>query len=253
MKKTVALMAVFGCSLGVWAGDTSYVAGANVLGYSEVKSKAAYLPLAISYDAAAGRKGVEISAADVVLTAPLTVGDELYVYDRKLKTFNSYTLQTNATESAKEWVANEKVEITVGGTSEATSAPAGVARIAAGYGLWLHRLGESTNCVVQVMGQIADSIKVTVNPGEAVLLGVPAEYGKGGLDLDSTDLPFSGKEAKNDLIQIPQPNGSLLMYRYNGTAWTLAVRGTTKQVIPVGSAFWYLRKGGTTLEFDWVQ
>jgi len=253
MKKTIALMAVLGCSLGVWADGTNFVAGANILGYSEVTNNAAYLPLAISYDAASGRSGMEISAADVVLTAPLTVGDELYVYDRKFKTFNSYTLQTNELRSAKEWVSNEKVDITVGGASDATSAPAGVTGIAAGYGLWLHRLGESTNCVVQVMGQMAESITVTVNPGEAVLLGVPAEYGKGGLDLDSTDLPFTGKAAKNDLIQIPQTNGSLLMYRFTGTKWNLAVKGTTKQVIPVGSAFWYVRKGATPLEFDWLQ
>jgi len=246
MKKHLVASAVGVLALGVWA--KTEVSGLNFLGYSEIDSRRAYLPIAIPYDAPAIRSGVEISVADVVLTATLSEGDELYVYSHKEKAYNVYTLKMNAAKTAKEWVPDTTQVITVGGATERKSVAAESNGLATGYGLWLHRIGESTNSTVQVMGQLALSINVSVLPGKSSLLGVPTEV---DLDLNGADSPFAGKAAKNDLIEVPQDDGSLVMYRFDGTAWTSATRGKALESLKAGWAFWYVRKGETALEVEW--
>jgi len=251
MRKVLSLMAGLMSAAAFGGGSTVEAPAANVLGYTCIDSRRAYLPIAISYDDSAVVSGVDLAVKDVVQTSTLTVGDELYVYNHLRHNYDTYTLATNAAQTAKEWMPMPTKVITLGGTSDQTSASADENLLSKGYGLWLHRKGDSVNSIVHVMGQLATNITVTVKSGETVLLGVPSEFDKVGLDLTSDKSPIKDKAEKNDLIEVPKDDGTLAIYKFDGLEWKPAVSRTVLSVIPAGSAFWYLRKGASELTVEW--
>jgi len=253
MNKTLKTFALGALALAAQTGFASTeVAGLNILGYTEIDSRRPFLPIAIPYNQPAAVKGINITVADVVLTAPLTVGDVLYAYDHQMKQYDKFELVENADTHVKEWSPRPVTTITLSGASMTVSEAPKAVGLSTGYSFWLQRTGESTNSVVQVMGQLADSITVTVKEGEYVLLGA---VGEEDLDLSSDDSavnPFAGKAAVGDKIEVPQSNGSLAIYVYRASGWASLMRGIPLDLIKAGSGFWYARaKGAPDLSVAW--
>ena len=120
MKTILKWTACAACA--VWTGAsasaaTETVTGQNVIGLTTIENDGrAYLPLAAAYT---GTGATELTVANIVQTATLAEGDELYAYDPGQKQYDVYTLGTDG-----KWTAVKTVEVSASGTATETTSPA---------------------------------------------------------------------------------------------------------------------------------
>ena len=138
MKMILKWTACAACA--VWAGAsasaaTETVTGQNVIGLTTIKNDSReYLPLAAAYT---GTGATELTVANIVQTATLAEGDELYAYDPGQKQYDVYTLG-----KAGKWTAVKTVEVSASGTATATTSPAAQ--------IEMERLNELRGCEVHM-------------------------------------------------------------------------------------------------------
>ena len=260
MKTILKWTAYAACA--VWTGAsasaaTETVTGQNVIGLTTIKNDSrAYLPLAAAY---AGTGSTELTVANIVQTATLTEGDELYAYDPGKKQYDVYTLGTDG-----KWTAVKTVEVSASGTATETTSPAAAKReITCGRGFWIVRKADASRAKpVRLIGNVPETAATVTIPEaaadgkpSATLIGVPSDW-----ELNKTD--WTKKAVRKDTIRVLNKDGTTWReIVYDGTKWIEGVQtvdgsGTvtfTKNENPVlkgGYAVWYMRAGKTAFDLE---
>ena len=215
----------------------------------------AYLPLAAAYT---GTGATELTVANIVQTATLAAGDELYAYDPEKKKYDIYKLGTDGT-----WTAVQTVEVSASGTATETTSPAAADRvITCGRGFWIVRKGAASDAKpVRLIGNVPETAATVKIPAaadgkpSATLIGVPSDW-----NLNATD--WTNKAVRKDTIRVLNDNGTTWReIVYDGTKWIEGIQnvgenGTvtfTKNENPVlkgGYAVWYMRAGKTAFDLE---
>ena len=200
MKTILKWTACAACA--VWTGAsasaaTETVTGQNVIGLTTIKDDSReYLPLAAAYT---GTGATELTVANVVQTATLAEGDELYAYDPTQKKYDVYTLGTDG-----KWTAVKTVEVSASGKATETTSPAAADRvITRGRGFWIVRKGAASDAKpVRLVGDVPATAATVEIPAaadgkpSATLIGVPSDW-----KLNETD--WKGKAVRKDRKKVP--------------------------------------------------
>lgn len=253
MKTILKLGVCAACA--VWTGAsasaaTETVTGQNVIGLTTIENDSrAYLPLAAAYT---GTGATKLTVANIVQTATLAEGDELYAYDPDKKQYDVYTLGTDG-----KWTAVKTVEVSAPGTATETASPAAADRvITRGRGFWIVRKGAASDAkLVRLVGDVpATAATVTIPAAvdgkpSATLIGVPSDW-----KLNETD--WTGKAVRKDTIRVLNEDGEAWHeIRYDGTKWieyrqemddatkTITVTTDENPNLKGGYAVWYMRAG----------
>ncbi len=259
MKTILKWTACAACA--VWAGAsasaaTETVTGQNVIGLTTIKDDSReYLPLAAAYT---GTGATELTVSNVVQTATLAEGDELYAYDPNKKQYDVYTLGTDG-----EWTAVKTVEVSASGKATETTSPAAADRvITRGRGFWIVRKGAASRAKpVRLVGDVPATAATVAIPAaadgkpSATLIGVPSDW-----KLNETD--WTGKAVRKDTIRVLNEDGEAWHeIVYNGTKWIEGVQkvdgsGTVtfdtneNPGLKGGYAVWYMRAGETSFTLE---
>ena len=260
MKTILKWTACAACA--VWTGvsasaATETVTGQNVIGLTTIKDDSrAYLPLAAAYT---GTGATELTVANIVQTATLAEGDELYAYDPGKKRYDVYTLGKNRT-----WTAVKTVEVSASGKAKETTSPAAANRvITCGRGFWIVRKGAASDAKpkpVRLVGNVpetAATVKIPAADGKpsATLIGVPSDW-----ELNKTD--WTGKAVRKDTIRVLNDNGTTWReIVYDGTKWIEGIQKVDKSgnvtfeknenpILKGGYAVWYMRAGKTAFDLE---
>ena len=260
MKTILKWTACAACA--VWTGAsasaaTETVTGQNVIGLTTIKGDSrAYLPLAAAYT---GTGATELTVANIVQTATLAEGDELYAYDPDKKQYDVYTLGTDG-----KWTAVKTVEVSASGTATETTSPAAADRvITRGRGFWIVRKGAASGAkTVRLVGDVpATAATVTIPAAaadgkpSATLIGVPSDW-----KLNETD--WTGKAVRKDTIRVLNEDGKAWReIVYNGTKWiegiqkvgengTVTFEKNENPSLQGGYAVWYMRAGKTSFSLE---
>ena len=253
MKTILKWTACAACA--VWAGAsasaaTETVTGQNVIGLTTIENDSrAYLPLAAAYT---GTGATELTVANIVQTATLAEGDELYAYDPERKQYDVYTLGTDG-----KWTAVKTVEVSASGKATETTSPAAADRvITCGRGFWIVRKGAASDAKpVRLVGDVpATAATVTIPAAaadgkpSATLIGVPSDW-----KLNETD--WTGKAVRKDTIRVLNEDGKAWReIVYDGTKWieyrqemdatkTITVTTDENPNLKGGYAVWYMHAG----------
>lgn len=261
MKTILKWTACAACA--VWAGAsasaaTETVTGQNVIGLTTIKDDSReYLPLAAAYT---GTGATELTVANVVQTATLAEGDELYAYDPNKKQYDVYTLGTDG-----KWTAVKTVEVSVPGKAAETTSPAAANRvITRGRGFWIVRKADASRAKpVRLVGDVpATAATVTIPAAadgkpSATLIGVPSDWKLNGNGTDWTD-----KAAKGDKIRVLNEGGKAWReIVYDGTKWIEGIQKVGENgavtfeknenpVLKGGYAVWYMRAEKTSFSLE---
>lgn len=262
MKTILKWTACAACA--VWTGAsasaaTETVTGQNVIGLTTIENDGrAYLPLAAAYT---GTGATELTVANIVQTATLAEGDELYAYDPNKKQYDVYTLGTDG-----KWTAVKTVEVSASGTATETTSPAAANRvITRGRGFWIVRKADASRAKpVRLVGDVPATAATVEIPAaaadgkpSATLIGVPSDWTLNGNGTDWTD-----KAAKGDKIRVLNEDGKAWReIAYDGTKWIEGVQKVgengavtfEKNVNPVlkgGYAVWYMRAEKTSFSLE---
>ncbi len=259
MKTILKWTACAACA--VWAGAsasaaTETVTGQNVIGLTTIKDDSrAYLPLAAAYT---GTGATKLTVANIVQTATLAEGDELYAYDPARKQYDVYTLGKDG-----KWTAVKTVEVSAPGTATETTSPAAADRvITRGRGFWIVRKGAASDAKpVRLVGDVpATAATVTIPAAvdgkpSATLIGVPSDW-----KLNETDKIENA--AKGDKIRVLNKDGKAWReIVYDGTKWiegiqkvdengTVTFEKNENPSLQGGYAVWYMRAGKTSFTLE---
>ena len=260
MKTILKWTACAACA--VWTGAsasaaTETVTGQNVIGLTTIKDDSrAYLPLAAAYT---GTGATELTVANIVQTATLAAGDELYAYDPDKKQYDVYTLGTDG-----KWTAVKTVEVSASGTATETTSPAAANRvITRGRGFWIVRKGAASDAKpVRLVGDVpatAATVKIPAAAADgkpsATLIGVPSDW-----KLNETD--WKGKAVRKDTIRVLNEDGEAWReIVYDGTKWiegiqkvgengTVTFEKNENPSLQGGYAVWYMRAGKTSFTLE---
>lgn len=260
MKTILKWTACAACA--VWAGAsasaaTETVTGQNVIGLTTIENDSrAYLPLAAAYT---GTGATELTVANVVQTATLAEGDELYAYDPNKKQYDVYTLGTDG-----KWKAVKTVEVSASGTATETTSPAAADRvITRGRGFWIVRKGAASGAKpVRLVGDVPATAATVEIPAaaadgkpSATLIGVPSDW-----KLNETD--WTGKAVRKDTIRVLNEDGKAWReIVYDGTKWiegiqkvgengTVTFEKNENPSLKGGYAVWYMRAGETSFTLE---
>ena len=255
MKTILKWTACAACA--VWTGAsasaaTETVTGQNVIGLTTIKDDSReYLPLAAAYT---GTGATELTVANVVQTATLAEGDELYAYDPTQKKYDVYTLGTDG-----KWTAVKTVEVSASGKATETTSPAAADRvITRGRGFWIVRKGAASDAKpVRLVGDVPATAATVEIPAaadgkpSATLIGVPSDW-----KLNETD--WKGKAVRKDTIRVLNEDGTTWReIVYDGTEWiegiqkvdengTVTFEKNKNPSLQGGYAVWYMRAGETS-------
>lgn len=262
MKTILKLGVCAACA--VWAGAsasaaTETVTGQNVIGLTTIENDSrAYLPLAAAYT---GTGATKLTVANIVQTATLAEGDELYAYDYDpdKKQYDVYTLGTDGN-----WTAVKTVEVSASGTATETASPAAADRvITRGRGFWIVRKADASRAKsVRLVGDVPATAATVAIPAaaadgkpSATLIGVPSDWKLNGTD-------WTDKAAKGDKIRVLNDNGTTWReIVYDGTKWIEGIQkvgenGTVtfdkneNPSLQGGYAVWYMRAGKTSFSLE---
>lgn len=263
MKTILKWTACAACA--VWTGAsasaaTETVTGQNVIGLTTIENDGrAYLPLAAAYT---GTGATELTVANIVQTATLAEGDELYAYDPDKKQYDVYTLGTDG-----KWTAVKTVEVSASGTATETTSPAAANRvITRGRGFWIVRKADASRAKpVRLVGDVpataatAATVEIPAAAADgtpsATLIGVPSDW-----KLNETD--WTGKAVRKDTIRVLNDNGTTWHeIVYDGTKWiegiqqvgengTVTFAKNENPSLQGGYAVWYMCVGKTSFTLE---
>lgn len=259
MKTILKWTACAACA--VWTGAsasaaTETVTGQNVIGLTTIENDGrAYLPLAAAYT---GTGATKLTVANIVQTATLAEGDELYAYDPDKKQYDVYTLGT-----VGKWTAVKTVEVSVPGTATETTSPAAADRvITRGRGFWIVRKADASRAKpVRLVGDVPATAATVEIPAavdgkpSATLIGVPSDW-----MLNKTD--WTGKAVRKDTIRVLNEDGEAWReIVYDGTKWiegiqkvgengTVTFEKNENPSLKGGYAVWYMRAGETSFTLE---
>lgn len=235
MKKLLTI--AFAASAIAAAADST-VAG-NEVGILKVTSSLENTVVAVPFTELGGGN---VCVSNIVKTANLKAGDELYVYSGGA--YKAWVLTTGA-DSALYWKAVGNATIGADGTiSHSDGAAADSTTLAAGSAVWLARKGSGHGTLSSepfyVYGGTPGSISQSVTAGtkSAPVWNLVAN------PTGAAATPSIASPAKLDEIRIPNGTTSPTRCIYNGSVWQRQ-GATGLPSIPVGQGFWYISKGGS--------
>ena len=244
MKKLIAVAALITTACA-WAEST--VEGANTFGILRVDSSAAETIIAVPW-LGASTSETSIKVTDVVKTANLEEGDELYYYNG-----SAYTCWK--LNSSKEWEAAKIV-----GMGEAGDNTTSLVR---GNAIILKRPNETRASSIYLYGQVASSGSVDIEMAKGTATA-PAYSLIAPPDDESTSLnsgTWSGVDAAKDMIV--KDGASPFYYNTTDSKWgnkTVTATKTGMQItwnysnatIPVGQGVWYISGKGASSTAKWA-
>ena len=230
---------------------TATVTGQNVIGLTTIEDDSrTYLPLAATYT---GTGATELTVANIVQTATLAKGDELYAYDPDRKQYDVYTLGTDG-----KWTGVKTVEVSVPGKATETTSPAAAERvIARGRGFWIVRNADASRAhPVRLVGEVPAAATVKIPAAvdgkpSATLIGVPSDWTLNETDWTDKAVPEDKIRVLNEddeawhVIRYDGKKKKWIEYRQKMDATTKTITGTTDEnpVLKGGYAVWYMRAG----------
>ena len=245
MKKSMIFLCLI--AAGVAFADNT-TTGANTYGVLRVDSSAAETIVAVPWVGASSDGSASIQVADIVKTANLNNGDELYAY---------------IGGEFKAWILNDNTwtpQHIVNSDGPANTAGSASQTLTRGQAILLRRKAPIANCFY-VFGQVASTstaeLTIAVGTPETpayTLIAPPVDAEIA--DLNTIIEYKSGTPLTGDIIFVAASSGkSGLMtdYHWNGTEWGKYQRATTMGgsetfvaglSIPVGEGAWYVSKGG---------
>jgi len=262
MRHATLFAAAFGALAAFGEGAVSTP---ETLTLVKIDSRLSFLPIAIGHNQP-GTGGQGISVKDVVQTAQLATNDELYVYNHVTKDYNIFrlvqetelvSLGTNDQGEAvttnvdyKVWQPQRAIVIGADGEAAERMSVGVDTPLDNGYGLWLHRKGESVNSVVWATGSYATNVVSVVAPGTYGLVGLPGWADDVDID-DLKTFPESCSFVEGDLLFRVVENGDLVQFRFAGGKWNLmSLSYSGPHTLSRGQAFWF--KHPATAEKDIV-
>jgi len=223
-----------------FAADTEIKCGNDVGMLTINNSTATDLIVAVPFGELA--TGGSVCASNIVKTANLKAGDDLYVYDPSTKGWTAWEL-TEATGGYLYWKSVGTATIDVNGNiSYGTSDAANETFLVPGSAIWIKR--QNPSGPFYVYGSYVSSLSTTASVGAYNLVANPLD----------DDFNLQG-ETKGDMVLRVISSNSTKRYRWNGSEWGYqdATGGVTKVgatlTIPSGQGFWLNPK--KTRTFNW--
>ena len=235
--------------------DAATLVAENVVGVLKTTAATKKTIVAVPWLSLAG--GGNVSVANLVKTANLTVGDKLHVYNATAKRYDVYELAKDKTWTPKAIYtigANGAVATVSSGTPESTT-------VARGSGVWLER--QKTDQPIVSYGQVPTAtVETAIAAGTADapawnLLAVPTT--------EAVNLAEKFGRDENAKIIVPTV-GAPKIYTVENVTWgytkTVPVRDRWDKTegvkvvreaateLPAGTGFWYLN-GGSAKTINW--
>lgn len=194
--------------------------------------------------------GGDMRLANLVKTANLSEGDQLYRYDSAKGGFDGWVLNADS-EGILRWEKCEK-NFRLTGTGETASdngTEADETMAVQGAGIWLVRANApSAPFVFYLQGTASDAEPMMVAAGTTGLLGNPTSS-------DAT--PTITGMSNGDTIQFATGGALLNVYTYNSMKGQWGYWDSENKpawvdspTVPAGIGFWYVSKGGV-VTFAW--
>ena len=250
VKKISAVMA-FVCVFAAQAEDV--VESANVFGLMAVNSGTTNTIVATPWMSATGEGSVVVS--NIVKTTNLTVGDKLYVINGNDEDafYEGWELK-----SGNYWGSIGKFTLNSNGTmSEAVSVDPQYKTIGRGQGVWLVRQNP-TSGPFYLYGQYTNVAATTTITAGSENSPVWHLVGNSSATDKSLNAAISGTVDAKDTIVVPIGNMPTLFTYTNGfwgcAAYSNVIKGgitsrypyrDTTSIVPAGTGFWYVSRGGT--------
>ena len=233
MKKLLTI--AFAASAFAAAADST-VAG-NEVGVLKVTSSLKNTVVAVPFTELGGGN---VCVSNIVKTANLAAGDELYVYSGGA--YKAWVLTVGG-DSALYWNAVGTASISADGTLPHGSGPAADSTtLAPGNAIWLVRNGTSRDLSVPFYvygGYTSVSQSVTAGTKSAPAWNLVAN------PTAAAATPSVASPAKLDMVCVPNGTAVPTKYIYNGSAWQGSAGAGPLPAIAPGQGFWYVSKGGS--------
>ena len=220
----------------------------NVIGVQKVVSDKEYTPLAVCFGATAVSANAPVNVArpatNLVLTANLVEGDQLFVYDHARKGYVAYSL-----DAEKRWQEQTVFSAT---NSAADLSPLDGQSQGWGYGFWLRRqnVASREDKTIYLVGQVpVGEVSISLAPSTASTFGKTLIGNPLGAAWDLNDksvFDWSTVAELNDHIQLNDANATVYYWKKISSkpvvkyGWK-CMTGSGDGVIPAGAAFWYVR------------
>lgn len=251
--KIALLLSVPLVSASVFAAATTQ--SSNTFGLLRVDSAQKQTIVCVPWVASSATDDLPIKVTDIVKTANLTVGDNLYWYDGAK--YWGWVLQKKQESDEKVWVAANIVEE---GDVVAASPGAGIQTLARGNAIILVRQNPANP--FYLLGQVAKSGAVASEfPAGAYSLLAPPSASATGIDVNSAtwanvnvadQIMFTDSAGKSrTLLWNPSAEGGAKWGVFKRTV--SAPEGTWKYdvLIAPGCGAWYVNKGENTVTATW--
>lgn len=241
---------------------------ANTFGILKIESTAKETMIAVPWTwySKEEAKAADIPVKKLVKTTNLSEGDYLYCWLPAEGVYRTWIVNED-----REWESSKTVLVDALGNTSETQADNDAqdadyehaTRVARGGGLWLVR--QDPTKPFWVYGQsVQTAVTTTINPPTGAqkvcsnMIGNP--YAR---PVRINDLVFAGTISTSDRIKVPDGTNTpktLIYVKGKGWRWTKTVLGDDGRVVsvydydvavPAGQAFWYDRRGTTTLTVKW--
>lgn len=201
--------------------------------------------VAVAFKELSANEGQNISVSNILSTANIENGDQVYVYKDGL--YQGWEFEDGF------WKDMNKVYVlTKDGLVEKEGASASATIQEQGSGFWLIRQS-STKTTVYIYGAAVVPSYTTAIAGKSNLMGNP---------LMEDAIPTFGNAAVGDKIGIRNPDGvSLAEYTFNGSSWGYwkavppafpTFEAISSLAIPKGVGFWYNSTGSENVSVAWA-
>lgn len=206
-----------------------------------------------------GVAGDDVSAANIVSTKNLNVGDQLFIYSNS--GYVAWTLEQKEGYLAWEKVAAKFSVGSDGTLSNSAGENADDVKVPVGSGFWLTRKSGDLSAPFYIFGACVTPGTKYAAKGATSLMGNPCMEAKS---------PIVNTPAEGDSIQLISKAGFLQNFEYKTSPKDSALRwrgtlssetpggvptpyeGINPPPIPAGAGFWYVSKGTSAdVEFDW--
>lgn len=240
MKKLLTIAAIAAASTAL------AVESSNTFGILRVDSTSAQTIVSVPWEGAGTQTAGEINVADVVKTANLSEGDQLFYYDGT--SYKTWVLTSGA------WEAANSSYLGPNGTVDVPAAVQDQA-IARGKAIILVRSNASQS--FYLYGQYTDATQTTT----CTLNGLTLLASPLTIDTDLNKCTWANIGAADE-IYVPTATITVTLKRYQvgetvvwGTQKSTGTISTTKAIIPAGQGVWYKSNSteGTAPTVTWVQ
>ena len=259
--KIAVLLSVPLISASVFAAATTQ--SSNTFGLLRVDSTQTQTIVCVPWVAASAADDQNIKVTDIVKTANLTIGDELYWYDQTAAKYKAWCLVAGQSGAAPTWEAATSVTT----TKVALDSAAAETALARGDAFVLVRQNPTVNGKanpIYLLGQVAKSSEAVANvlPAGAYSLLAPPSVADGTFDMNNAT--WVTPDAK-DAIIIPEANVTLSWNPAEGAkkwgTYKMVLKNNQKQQIwnyevakvPAGCGAWYVSKGNSDVTVTWTK